>query len=255
MIRIVVLGTGNVASHLIQAFEGSSSVEVVQVYNRSMKGLNSIRFRGNKTTHLKELVDADCYLIAVPDDAISQISEELPFKDRLVVHTSGSVAINDLNTKNRNGVFYPLQTFSKNRKVYFNEIPLCLEATNHKDLEILKTMARTLSSAVFEIDSDKRKQLHLAAVFVCNFVNHLYHIGHDITEKNELPFSILKPLIKETALKIERDTPASMQTGPAKRNDRNTMNKHLEMLDKPIQKELYTLLSQAITQTYGGEKL
>jgi len=255
MIRIVVLGTGNVASHLIQAFEGASSVEVVQVYNRSMEGLDSLRFRGSSTTHLNELIDADCYIIAVPDDAVVNVSAALLFENRLVVHTSGSVAMNDLNAKNRKGVFYPLQTFSKNRKVYFNEIPLCLEATNNKDLEILKTMGRTISSAVFEIDSEKRKQLHLAAVFVCNFVNHLYHIGHEITEKNELPFSILKPLIKETAFKIERDSPAAMQTGPAKRNDINTMKKHLEILDVPIQKELYTLLSQAITETYGGEKL
>lgn len=255
MIRIVILGAGNIGSHLVAAFENVSIIEVVQVYNRSETGLKELRFRGSKTTQLSELVDADCYLIAVPDDAVSQISEALPFEKRLVVHTSGSVAMNELNAKNRTGVFYPLQTFSKNRKVYFNEIPICVEATNDKDLEILKTMGRTISSAVYEIDSEKRKQLHLAAVFVCNFVNHLYHIGHEITEKNKLPFSILKPLIKETAFKIERDSPAEMQTGPAKRNDINTMKKHLEILDVPIQKELYTLLSQAITQTYGGEKL
>lgn len=255
MIRIVILGTGNIGTHLVAAFENVSAIEVIQVYNRSEAGLKNLRFRGNKTTQLDQLLEADCYLIAVADDAVAPLSESLPFKNRLVVHTSGSVAMSELNAKNRSGVFYPLQTFSKNRKVYFNEIPLCIEAANHTDLETLKTMSRTISSAVYEINSEKRKQLHLAAVFVCNFVNHLYHIGHDITKKNALPFSILKPLIKETALKIERDTPAEMQTGPAKRNDINTMQKHLETLDIPIQKELYTLLSQAITQTYGREKL
>lgn len=255
MIRIVIIGTGNIGSHLLAAFENVSAIEVVQVYNRSEKGLREIRFRGSKTTQLDELEDADCYIIAVPDDAVSQISDNLPFENRFVVHTSGSVSLNELNSKNRQGVFYPLQTFSKNRKVYFNDIPLCLEATNQKDLELLKTMARTISSAVYEIDSEKRKHLHLAAVFVCNFVNHLYHIGHEITENNQLPFSILKPLIKETASKIERDTPMAMQTGPAKRNDTSTMKKHLDLLDTPIQKDIYRLLSLAITETYGREKL
>jgi len=255
MIRIVILGTGNIGSHLLAAFENVSAIEVVQVYNRSEEGLREIRFRGSKTTQLDQLVEADCYIIAVPDDAVSQISDALPFENRLVVHTSGSVALSELNPKNRQGVFYPLQTFSKNRKVYFNEVPFCLEASDKKDIETLKTMARTISSAVFEIDSEKRKHLHLAAVFVCNFVNYLYHIGYEITEKNELPFSILKPLIKETAAKIDRDTPMEMQTGPAKRNDTTTMKKHLDLLDTPIQKELYKLLSQAITQMYGREKL
>lgn len=255
MIRIVILGTGNIGSHLVAAFENVSALEVVQVYNRNEAGLKELRFRGSKTTHLDQLAEADCYIIAVPDDAVSQISEKLPFENRFVVHTSGSVTLNELNPKNRQGVFYPLQTFSKNRKVYFNDIPLCLEASNQKDLELLKTMARTISSAVFEIDSEKRKHLHLAAVFVCNFVNHLYHIGNEITENNQIPFSILIPLIKETASKIERDSPLAMQTGPAKRNDTSTMKKHLDLLDNPIQKELYKLLSQAISESYGREKL
>lgn len=255
MIRIVILGTGNIGSHLVAAFENVSAIEVVQVYNRSEAGLKELRFRGSKTTQLDQLADADCYIIAVPDDVVAQISDNLPFENRFVVHTSGSVSLNELNSKNRKGVFYPLQTFSKNRKVYFNDIPLCLEATNQKDLELLKTMARTISSAVFKIDSEKRKHLHLAAVFVCNFVNHLYHIGHEITENHQLPFSILIPLIKETTSKIERGAPMAMQTGPAKRNDTSTMKKHLDLLDIPIQKELYKLLSQAISESYGREKL
>lgn len=255
MIRIVILGTGNIGSHLVAAFENVSAIEVVQVYNRSEAGLKDLRFRGSKTTQLNQLAEADCYIIAVPDDAVSEISEKLPFENRLVVHTSGSVALSELHAKNRQGVFYPLQTFSKKRKVYFNDIPLCLEASTQNDLELLKTMARTISSAVFEIDSEKRKHLHLAAVFVCNFVNHLYHIGHEITKKSDLPFSILLPLINETASKIERDSPLAMQTGPAKRNDTSTMKKHLDLLDNPIQKEIYKLLSQAISESYGREKL
>lgn len=255
MIRIVVLGTGNVASHIIRVLENTPAIDVIQVYNRSEKGLNSLDFHKSKTTQMRELVEADCYIIAVPDDAVFEVSNAIPFQNRLVVHTSGSVAMNELSSKNRKGVFYPLQTFSKEKFVDFKDIPICLEAHSNEDLILLKKIASSISNSVFEINSQKREQLHLAAVFVCNFVNHLYHIGHEITKKNELPFSILSPLIKETTSKIENNSPENMQTGPAKRNDQKTMAKHIALLNTPIQKELYSLLSNSISTTYGRKKL
>jgi predicted short-subunit dehydrogenase-like oxidoreductase (DUF2520 family) len=255
MIQVVIIGSGNVATHLVKAIETSPKAAVIQVYNRSLKGLETIKFNGNKTSTINDLMDADCYLIAVSDDAIHPISVSLPFQNRLVVHTSGGVSINELDSKNRQGVFYPLQTFSKEREVNFSEVPLCLEAENENDLKLLNELARSISNTVFEINSEKRKQLHLAAVFVCNFVNHLYHIGHNLTEENGIPFSILIPLIRETAEKIEQATPETMQTGPAKRNDIKTLEKHLEILNKPLQKEIYKLLSRSIQNTYGREKL
>lgn len=255
MFRVVILGTGNVATHLIQAFEKASNVEVAQVFNRSEKGLESLPFAGNTTTHINRLLEADCYIISVPDDAVQEFSKSISFSNRLVVHTSGSVSLNELDSKNRRGVFYPLQTFSKERAVDFSQVPVCIEAENTSDLKALNVLASSVSKSVFEVSSDKRKQLHLAAVFVCNFVNHLYHIGYELSEKNGIPFSILKPLINETAAKIENASPKEMQTGPAKRNDLNTIEKHLNLLEQPLQKEIYKLLSQSIQETYGREKL
>lgn len=255
MFRVVILGAGNVATHLIQAFEKASNVEVVQVFNRSKKGLESLPFAGNSTTDINHLMEADCYIISVPDDAVQELSESIPFSNRLVVHTSGSVSLNELNSKNRRGVFYPLQTFSKERAVDFSVVPICIEAENSIDLKVLNELASSVSKSVYEVNSEKRKQLHLAAVFVCNFVNHMYQIGFDLSEKNGIPFSILKPLIKETAAKIENASPKEMQTGPAKRNDQNTIEKHLNLLEQPLQKEIYKLLSQSIQKTYGREKL
>jgi predicted short-subunit dehydrogenase-like oxidoreductase (DUF2520 family) len=255
MIQVVILGTGNVATHLINAFENASNVEVVQVFNRNNSGFEKLSFNGNTTTEISKLMNADCYIIAVPDDAVQTLSASIPFENKLVVHTSGSVSIGELDPKNRCGVFYPLQTFSRDREVDFSEIPVCIEADNSADLKVLSTLALSVTKSVFEVNSDKRKQLHLAAVFVCNFVNHLYHIGYELTENNGIPFSILKPLIKETASKIEQASPEAMQTGPAKRNDVKTIEKHLNLLEQPLQKEIYKLLSQSIQKTYGREKL
>src|SRR5690606_5952959 len=135
---------------------------------------------------------------SVPDDAVAELSELLTFSGKLVAHTSGSVAMHELSSKNRRAVFYPLQTFSKNKAVDFSKIPVCLEAEEEKDLALLEKIAESISKDIFIINSNQRQQLHLAAVFVCNFVNHLYRIGNEITEENQLPFDILKPLIKET---------------------------------------------------------
>lgn len=255
MIKVVILGAGNVASQLVNAFSKSNGIDVIQVYNRSVNSLEEIDIKGNKTNDIKNLVEADCYIIAVSDDAVSSLSEKIPFKNKLVVHTSGSVSIEDLSIKNRRGVLYPLQTFSKGKKVDFKDIPFCLEANNEDDYHLLERIALSVSQLVYPINSLQRKQVHLAAVFVCNFVNYLYQIGYDISQKNDFPFEILKPLIKETAQKIEKTRPKEAQTGPAKRNDQKTMVKHIEMLDLPEQKQIYQLLSQAIINSHGRKKL
>src|SRR5690606_1194208 len=136
MIQVVILGTGNVATHLINAFENASNVEVVEVFNRNSAGFDNLPFKGRTTTEISNLMNADCYLIAVPDDAVQELSAFLPFENRLVIHTSGSVFIHELDAKNRRGVFYPLQTFSKEREVDFSEIPVCIEAEHESDLKI-----------------------------------------------------------------------------------------------------------------------
>lgn len=255
MIQLVILGAGNVASQLVSAFSQSDKINVVQVYNRSILPLEKLDFKGNKISDIAQLAKADCYIIAVSDDAVSTLSEKIPFKNKLVVHTSGSVSIEDLSTNNRRGVLYPLQTFSKEKKVDFTEIPFCIEAENEGDYQLIEKIARTISHSVYKINSLQRKKLHLAAVFVCNFVNYLYQIGYEISRENGFSFDILKPLIKETAHKIEDAAPKDVQTGPAKRNDQKTMAKHIEMLDLPEQKQIYQLLSQAIINSHGRKEL
>ena len=247
MIDVVLLGTGNVATHLFDAFSKSTKVNVTGVYGRTAKKLHYFSKTTSTTTQITQLPRADVYVIAVTDNAIAELANQITLSDKLVVHTSGSVGIDTIISK-KAGVFYPLQTFSKNVSVDFSEIPICLEATRIEDLHQLHELAKAISNTVRTIDSKQRKSLHLAAVFVCNFVNHLYDIGHHITQEHQLPFDILKPLIRETARKIESGTPASLQTGPAKRNDTGTIDQHLRMLSNKTQHKLYKLLTKSIQQ-------
>ncbi|MFZ4106074.1 Rossmann-like and DUF2520 domain-containing protein [Flavobacterium sp.] len=246
MISISIIGSGNVAQHLISALYKAENIELVQVYSRNPKTLSDLLDTTKIVSDYKQLKEVDLYLIAVSDDAIATVSVQLPFANKLVVHTSGSVALEDLSATNRKGVFYPLQTFTKNKEVNFKEIPLCLEAQNETDLQLLKDVAFSISDRVFEITSEQRKPLHAAAVFVNNFVNHLYIIGNDICKEHNVPFEILKPLIKETANKIETLSPEKAQTGPAKRKDTTTINKHLAILTDANQKEIYKILTKSI---------
>ncbi len=250
MVKVVILGAGNIAQHLYTVFQATENITVVQVYNRSEKALKY--FKDMQTTmSLKDLVEADVYVIAVADDAIASIANKLRFTDRLVVHTSGSVSMHELHKKNRRGVFYPLQTFTKGTKVDFSKIPICLETGEKADFKILRAIADAMGSTWYKISSEQRRALHVSAVFVNNFSNHLYRIAHEICETNNVPFEILNPLIQETANKINTLTPYMAQTGPAKRGDDKTINDHLAILDTNIHKEIYTLLTQSISKTYG----
>ncbi len=219
MIRIVLLGSGNIATHLCKAFISSDAVSIIQVYSRNKESLLSVSNLVDTTTSLSDIKEADVYIIAIPDDAIHSFSETLPCTDKLVVHTSGSVGMDSLSEKNRKGVFYPLQTFSKNREVNYTTVPICVEAEKASDLNLLKRMGQAISENINEINSEERAKIHLAAVFVNNFVNQLYYIGSGLLEENSLSFDLLKPLIVETANKIKTLTPTEAETGPAKRND------------------------------------
>lgn len=252
MIQLVLLGSGNVAIHLYKAFSASKQVRVKQVYNHSTNNLD--RFDTEVTTDLSRLADADVYLLALKDDVIPQIAAQLESKQALIAHTSGSAGLNSLEKCERRGVFYPLQTFSKNKALNYREIPFCLEANSSEDLHLLKQMAAEISGRFYEISSQQRKKIHLSAVFVCNFVNHLYSIGEKICQENDIPFEIFHPLIMETARKIADASPAEVQTGPAVRADESTIKAHLEQLKDPQNKEIYKLLTQAI-QSFHGKKL
>ncbi|SFW61137.1 Rossmann-like domain-containing protein [Sinomicrobium oceani] len=251
MITVVIIGSGNVATHLCTAFRNSTGVRVIQTFNRKNKAIGTIPV----TDDYALLRLADLYIIAVSDDAIAEVSQQLPFTGRLVVHTSGSVALEELHSGNRKGVFYPLQSFSMNKTVNFADIPLCIEAADESDTVFLKTVAGSISDHVHPVDSDQRRSLHLSAVFVNNFTNYMYTIGHELCKENRLPFDLLRPLIRETAAKIEDVSPEEAQTGPARRHDESTIRKHLDLLKPhPGYEEIYRLLSKNIREMYPEQE-
>lgn len=246
MIKVVLLGSGNVAQHLVQVMLKTAGIELVKVFARDKNSIAHLIAKDRITSNYNEIKEADVYIISVSDNAITEVSSNLPFKNRLVVHTSGTSELSVLDDKNRKGVFYPLQTFSKSKAVDFSIIPICLETENESDYKTLETLANLISKKAYAISSEQRKSLHVAAVFVCNFVNHLYQIGNQICEENKVPFEILHPLILETASKITELSPKEAQTGPALRKDTITIEKHIEFLQNSNYKEIYTLLTQSI---------
>ncbi len=250
MITVSIIGFGNVAQHLAAACYKNPHISLLQLYSRKRNPISILPFEVDFIHHLEELKAADLYIIATSDSAIIAISENLPFENRLVAHTSGSVSMNDLSNKNRKAVFYPLQTFSKNKKLDFENVPICVEAESEADYQILKNFAELMSPKVFPITSDQRKSLHVSAVFVNNFTNHLYHIADQICAEQNVSFEILKPLIVETAAKILTLTPNDAQTGPAKRNDAETINMHLDFLGAGNRNDIYQLLTDSIIE-YG----
>ncbi len=251
MIRVVILGAGNVAQHLYTAFYTKKSVTIVQCYNRKGVRLHPDQQKNSIINDLDKLIEADIYILAISDDAIAEISSILPFKNRLVVHTSGSVPMSYIAKNNKKGVFYPLQTFSKDIPVDYKDVPFCIEAEEKKDLKLLKELASILSEKVYQISSNQRNILHVAAVFVNNFTNHLIAVGNDICNEHDVPFEILHPLIQETTQKITQISAKQAQTGPAIRNDSKTIERHLKMLTDNSQKEIYQILTKAIQSKYG----
>lgn len=250
MIKVTVIGSGNVAQHLITAFLNSSDIEVLQVFSREKEKVAHLVEYSKITNDYDSLLESDIYIIAVSDSAIAEVSSKLPFKDRFVVHTSGSIPLKDLDARNKRGVFYPLQTFTKNKVVDFSNIPTCLESEMDEKYTLLENLAEAIKSRHYLISSEQRKSLHVAAVFVNNFTNHLYQIGKDICDEHLLPFEILKPLIAETADKVQSLTPLDAQTGPAKRHDQNTIDRHLALLTDDTQKEIYKILTQSIQHSH-----
>lgn len=253
MISVVIIGSGNVAQHLIKAFSKSQTINVIQVFSRQKEQVAQLIDFDKITNNFTTLAEADLYIISVSDDAIATISGKIPYTNKLVAHTSGSVAITDLDSKNRKAVFYPLQTFSKDKSLDFTQIPICLESENEADFDLLKKVAQSISNKIHKINSEQRKALHVSAVFVNNFVNYMYQIGNEICIENNVPFEILKPLILETANKVMTLSPKEAQTGPAIRNDISTIEKHLDFLTTENQKNIYTILTQSIQN--NGKKL
>ncbi|MEO1009833.1 MAG: DUF2520 domain-containing protein [Bacteroidota bacterium] len=252
MLSIVIIGTGNLAEHLLDAFLPKEALKVVQVVGRSQVSLAPFKRKVPTTTDFLNIADADLYLLAVSDDAIRDVSERLSHKDGLATHISGSVPLQEIQHKRR-GVFYPVQSFTKGKPIDFKEVPICLEAESKTDLELLRLLAGSVSETIHEMHSEQRQYLHLAAVFANNFTNHLYHLAREICDGRNIPFDVLRPLIGETARKIQSMSPYDAQTGPARRQDRGTLEKHGSLLEEQNHKTMYKRLSESIQKTYAKE--
>ena len=251
--NIVLLGSGNVATHLAYALK-AKGVNIIQVFSKNIANAELLakKIQSEPIDDLSKIDQAaDLYIISVKDDAIEKVAISLKNVTGLVVHTSGTTDIKVLSDQvNQAGVFYPLQTFSIVKTVSFDNIPICIEATDNFQLQVLKKLAAKLSNQVYELDGEKRKVLHLAAVFACNFPNHMFALANQILETNGLDFNIIRPLIAETADKVMSNLPGNVQTGPAIRGDENTMNKHLGMLSStPELQHIYQTLSDSIKLT------
>jgi predicted short-subunit dehydrogenase-like oxidoreductase (DUF2520 family) len=254
--RITIIGSGNVATHLSAAFKNAGH-RIAQVYSRDMQNAALLAYHvgAQAIDDLKNItVDTDIFIIAVKDDAIAEIIPQLSGFKKLIAHTSGAVDMQLIQKfTEQAGVFYPLQTFSKTKELNFREVPLCIEGATEDITKELEGLARSISNNVYRVSSAQRKVLHLAAVFACNFTNHLYTLSQQLLAQNNMSFDMLRPLIIETADKIKDHSPADVQTGPAVRNDEQTMQKHLQMLNNnPKLQEIYTLLSQDIIKNYNA---
>jgi predicted short-subunit dehydrogenase-like oxidoreductase (DUF2520 family) len=255
--RITLIGSGNVATHLGAALKNVGH-QIVQVYSRNAQhaALLAYHIKAEPTDDLQQITaDADLFMISVSDDAIDELAAALAVHGKPIVHTSGATALQVLlKYTDQAGVFYPLQTFSKSKEVNFRQVPMCIEAA-YEDLTIeLRQLAQTISNNVSLVNSAQRKVLHLAAVFACNFPNYLYHAAQQLLAGHDLDFNLIRPLIAETAQKVENQMPADVQTGPAVRGDNKTMTTHLGMLQtEPQLKEIYTVLSQAIIKMAEGK--
>ncbi|MCW8898173.1 MAG: DUF2520 domain-containing protein [Flavobacteriales bacterium] len=252
--RISIIGSGNVAISVSKAIV-NKGLTLVQVVGRKIENVQALLAKLNSEQLIEAVTDfnrlnkeVDCFIVCVNDDAIVSVLKDFPFKDKLVVHTSGSVGLSVFSGFEKYGVFYPLQTFSKENPIAFDEVPLCIEGSSKEVFDELIELGKTLSNKVVELNSQQREVLHLAAVFACNFSNYMYQVADELTTKNKIDFSILLPLINETANKINKQSPKEAQTGPAKRNDQQTIDKHLAMLEDNTNKELYKLITKLIQQ-------
>ena len=242
MINLSIIGSGNVGKHFIALVQNSKDLNLIQWLSRSESCYQKIK----TTSDFKNIEKADVYVICVSDSSIHEVSKTLNLRNQLIVHTSGINHFNILCDNNRRGVFYPLQTFTKENKRRELEIPICIESEYNEDIKLLIDLCKYLNLKFYQVDYEKRKILHLAAVFSNNFSNHLYSIAYKITKINNIDFDILKPLIQETANKILLLEPAKAQTGPARRDDMVTINNHLKLLKNDDYRNIYKTFTQLI---------
>lgn len=250
--RVVFIGCGNLSTHLSKALMNEGGCSIVQLYSRTVQSASTLSARLGDvpyTNEITELFEADLYICALKDSVIEEVLEKADIiRGKRIVHTAGSVSAEMLSRfTDEYGVFYPLQSFSKNKEVDFKKIPFFIEASSQTFREDLVTLATHISDKSYLLDSEKRKQIHLAAVFVSNFVNHLYAVGEKMMVEAGVPFEALLPLIEEVTEKVHTMSPVLAQTGPAVRRDKNVLSMHEAMLEEhPDWLQLYKQLTQSI---------
>jgi predicted short-subunit dehydrogenase-like oxidoreductase (DUF2520 family) len=249
------IGAGNLATQLSKVLQ-NKGFNISQVYSRSAKSAKLLAglLKTNYTISISDIdSNADIYFVAVKDSVQEELLTQIDFNNKLVVHCSGSLPLSTLEKYSENiGVFYPLQTFSKNRFVDFSSIPIFIESNSFENEKILQEIACKISNSVTVLDSDARKTLHISAVFASNFVNHFYTISSEILKTKNIPLDVLKPLILETAQKIQKMDPKKAQTGPAVRFDENIIAAHTnELRHLKNYEELYNSISKSIFEHHS----
>lgn len=248
---IVVIGAGNMATRLSLALVEQGFC-IRQVYSRTIESAQTLATKlGASTSYTNDIArietDAELYIFSLSDSALPDIIAQMPACGGVWVHTAGSMPIDVFATRTeRYGVIYPMQTVSKERDIDWSQVPVFIEAAREDDAVLLETIARTLSQQVTRCNSQQRQALHLAAVFACNFSNHMYAIAEKLLHDQGLDFDAMRLLIRETSQKVEFISPRQAQTGPAVREDANVMNKHLATLGDTAEGELYRLISNNI---------
>ena len=250
-----IIGSGNVAEALARTLRSVAGVDLVQIFARNRERGMAVAAIGDCRWENDEekLAQADIYIIAVSDRAVGDVASELHFpQEAIVVHTAGSVPMTVIPERGgKRGILYALQSFTKGRIIRLDDVPLFIEADSQETRDTLMTFARSISSQVEYADSEQRRHIHLAGVFVNNFTNHMYCIGAEVVDDAGLSFDVLKPLIEETASKaIATDDPAEVQTGPAVRGDRVVTAKHIAMLkDDAVKQRIYKDITDSIWET------
>lgn len=258
--KVSIVGTGNVAASLVTAFILTKQ-EIVSIHGRDKKSRDLLcKNKTIKSCSLQAKVDeeVDVVIIAVSDDSISLVSSKLNISNpsTIICHTSGSKPISVLSSKDRSnpiGVFYPLQTIRKDAKMDFSFIPICIISNDSEALDILMQLGKSLSSNVLKLDDAGRLKAHVAAVIINNFTNHIVSSAYTYLEENEIPISIVQPLLQETVAKLLKDQPDTTQTGPAKRGDIKVIEDHLSLLKETDLHDIYNTMSNSILNKYHSK--
>lgn len=250
--NIAIIGSGNLAWHLAPELENVGQ-RIVEIYSRNIKNARSLQKRLYNAEINPSLdfsdSEAEIFIICISDDAIEEAAQEIALPENaIIVHTSGSQSISKLGfaATEHIGVFYPLQTFTKSKRISFEDIPILIEAENSHTTKVLKKLGKSISKKVLSVSSKDRMAIHVAAVIACNFTNHLFEVAEKILKNQGFDFELIKPLIAETINKSLDLGPENSQTGPAARGDLKTLDKHMEFLKGSKHRDVYKLLTELI---------